>query len=295
MAWLKPRIGRRWNPAEVTPRDMLGTVLSVVGVMTLGWLVLVGLLVFQERRLVYFPARSLAAAPADFGLRAEELSITAADGVSLHGWWIEGPGNRVLIWYHGNAGNIGDRLHNARWFVDRLGVDVVLVDYRGYGRSHGTPDEEGIYLDGLAIYDAVASRPVQAENIVLFGRSLGGAVAIETSLRRPAGAVVLESVFRSVPALAREHYWFVPSVVIRTRMDNESKIAGVEAPTLVLHGDRDTIVPLAHGRRLFERAARPAHFHVIEGAGHNDTYLVGGKPYADAWSAFLRDTAGSAR
>lgn len=274
---------------------MLGTALSTLGLVAFSWLALVALLALQERRLIFFPTRTLAAGPADFGLRAEELSITAADGVSLHGWWIEGPRDRVLIWYHGNAGNIGDRLHNARWFVDRLGVDVVLVDYRGYGRSRGTPDEEGVYLDGLAIYDAVAARSVRAEDIVLFGRSLGGAVAIETALRRPAGALVLESVFRSVRELARDHYWFVPSAVIRTRMDNELKLAGVEAPTLVLHGDRDTIVPLAHGRRLFERAARPAHFHVIEGAGHNDTYLVGGKPYADAWNAFLRGTAGSAR
>ncbi len=273
---------------------MLGTALSVAGLLTLGWLVLVGLLAFQERRLIFFPTRTVAAAPADFGLSGEELSITTADGVTLHGWWIEGPGDRVLIWYHGNAGNIGDRLHNARWFVERLGVDVVLVDYRGYGRSRGTPDEEGLYLDGLAIYDAVAARSVREEDIVLFGRSLGGAVAIETSLRRPAGAVVLESVFRSVPALAREHYWFVPSVAIRTEMDNESKMGRVEVPTLVLHGERDTIVPLAQGRRLFELAARPARFHVIEGAGHNDTYLVGGEAYAEAWKAFLRETAPSA-
>ena len=269
---------------------MLGTALSVAGFMALGWLALVGLLALQERRLIFFPTRTLAAAPADFGLRADELSITAADGVTLHGWWIEGPGDRVLIWYHGNAGNIGDRLHNARWFVDRLGVDVVLVDYRGYGRSEGTPDEEGLYLDGLAIYDAVAARSARVENIVLFGRSLGGAVAIETALRRPAGALVLESVFRSVPALAREHYWFVPSAVVRTRMDNVSKIARVRTPTLVLHGDRDRIVPLSHGRRLVEAAGSAARFHLIEGAGHNDTWLVGGEPYARVWSAFLRET-----
>ena len=273
---------------------MVGTALSLAALAVLAWLLLVGLLMLQERRLIFFPSRVLAATPADFGLRAEELSITASDGVVLHGWWIEGPGDRVLIWYHGNAGNIGDRLHNARWFVDQLGVAVVLVDYRGYGRSEGTPDEAGLYRDGLAIYDAVAARSVRAQDIVLFGRSLGGAVAIEVSLRRPAGAVVLESVFRSVPALAREHYWFVPSVAIRTQMDNESKIGRVEVPTLVLHGDRDAIVPASHGRRLFELAARPAHFHVIEGASHNDTYLVGGSRYRNAWSAFLRDTAGRA-
>lgn len=271
---------------------MTGTALTSVGLLVLGWLVLVALLAIQERRLIFFPTRTLAGAPADLGLRAEELSIAAADGVTLHGWWIEGRGDRVLIWYHGNAGNVGDRLYNARWFVDRLGVDVVLVDYRGYGRSAGTPDEAGVYLDGLAVYDAVAARSVPAQDVILFGRSLGGAVAIETALRRPAGALVLESVFRSVRALAREHYWFVPSAVIRTRMDNESKIGRVDVPTLVLHGDRDAIVPLAHGRRLFELAARPAGFHVIKGAGHNDTWPVGGEPYADAWHAFLRDLAG---
>ena len=273
-------------------REMFGTALSLVGLLALGWLALVALLALQERRLIFFPTRTLAGEPAELGLRAEELSISAADGVTLHGWWIEGPGDRVLIWYHGNAGNVGDRLHNARWFVDRLGVDVVLVDYRGYGQSGGTPDEAGVYLDGMAVYDAVAARSVRAEDVVLFGRSLGGAVAIETALRRPAGALVLESVFRSVRALAREHYWFVPSAVIRTRMDNESKIGRVEVPTLVLHGDRDAIVPISHGRRLHELAARPAGFHVIEGAGHNDTWLVGGEPYADAWKAFLRDSAG---
>ena len=274
--------------------SLVGTALSVAALAVLAWVALVGLLMLQERRLIFFPSRVLAAAPADFGLRAEELSITTSDGVALHGWWIEGPGDRVLIWYHGNAGNIGDRLHNARWFVDQLGVAVVLVDYRGYGRSEGSPDEAGVYRDGLAIYDAVVSRAVRARDIVLFGRSLGGAVAIEVALQRSAGAVALESPFRSVPALAREHYWFVPSFVIRTQMDNESKIGRVEVPTLVLHGDRDGIVPAAHGRSLFELAARPARFHLIEGAGHNDTYFVGGAPYRNAWRAFLRDTAGPA-
>ena len=175
----------------------------------------------------------------------------------------------MLIWYHGNAGNIGDRLHNARWFVDRLGVDVVLVDYRGYGRSRGTPDEEGglsrraghLRRGGGPFRACGGHRPCSAG-------PWAARVAIETALRRPAGALVLESVFRSVRALAREHYWFVPTAVIRTRMDNEAKIARVEVPTLVLHGDRDNIVPPAHGRRLFELAAppRPLSRHRRRGA-----------------------------
>ena len=273
---------------------MLGTALWFAVLAAAGWLLLVGWLVLQERRLLFFPTRALVARPADFGLRAEELSIRTDDGLTLHGWWIAGPGRRVLIWYHGNAGNIADRLHNARWFVEQLGVAVVLVDYRGYGHSEGTPDEAGLYRDGLAIHDAVAARGVPARDVVLFGRSLGGAVAVEVALRRSAGAVVLESAFRSVPAMARVHYWFVPPGAIRTRMDNESKIGRVAAPLLFLHGDRDRVVPLAHSRRLSALAARPARLHVIEGAGHNDTYLVGGTPYAEAWRSFLRDTAAPA-
>ncbi len=270
---------------------MLGTALWFAAFGAACWLLLVGWLVLHERRLVFFPTRALVAGPADFGLRAEELSIRTDDGLTLHGWWIERSARRVLIWYHGNAGNIADRLHNARWFVEQLGVSVVLVDYRGYGHSAGTPDEAGLYRDGLAIYDAVAARGVPARDIVLFGRSLGGAVAIEVALRRPAGALVLESAFRSVPAMARVHYWFVPRGVIRTQMDNESKIGRVAAPMLLLHGDRDRVVPLAHSRRLQARAAQSARLHVIAGAGHNDTYLVGGASYADAWRGFLQDTA----
>ena len=268
-----------------------GPFLRTVGVLVFSWLAIVVALAFVERHLIYFPTRAVSVEPADFGLRADELSITTPDGVLLHGWWIKGSSGRVLVWYHGNAGNIGDRLGNARWFVDRFGLDVVLVDYRGYGRSSGTPAEDGLYLDGLAIYDAVTARSVSEENIVLFGRSLGAAVAIETALKRPVGAVVLESAFRSIPALARRHYPFVPSVLIRTRMDNESRIAELAAPTLFFHGACDGIVPVAHGRRLFELARSALGLHVIQGAGHNNAPVVGGELYAEAWAVFLRQTA----
>ena len=142
------------------PTGLFRRTMSIALIAVICWLALVAWLALNERRLVFFPDRTLAAEPSDFGLRAEELAITTDDGVMLHGWWIAGSGERVLIWYHGNAGNIADRLPNARWFVEQLGVSVVLVDYRGYGRSAGTPDEAGVYRDGLAIYDAVAARGV---------------------------------------------------------------------------------------------------------------------------------------
>lgn len=271
-------------------RSMIDTVLGITGLALAGWVMLVGILALQERRLIFFPTRGHLAKPADYGLRADELRVTASDGTELHGWWIQGSSARVLVWYHGNAGNIVDRLDNARLFVQRLGVDIVLVDYRGYGLSQGKPDERGLYLDGAAIYDTVVARGVRPEDIVLFGRSLGGAVAVDVALRRPAGALVLESAFRSVPALAREHYWFVPSALIRTKLDTESRIHRVQLPKLFLYSDRDEIVPLDHGLTLFARAKDPKRFHVIEGAGHNNTYLVGGEPYLAMWEAFLKAT-----
>ena len=165
----------------------------------------------MEDLFLYFPTRQLASTPAASGLAAEELTVTAEDGVELSGWWIRGRGERALLFFHGNAGNIGDRLDRTRILCERLGLDVFLVDYRGYGRSRGAPSEDGLYRDARAIHGAAIARGFRPEKIVLFGESLGSAVAIQLALDRPAGAVVLETPFLSLPAMAREHYPFVPS------------------------------------------------------------------------------------
>lgn len=268
-------------------RQLLGTVVGTLGLALVAWLTAVGVLVLQEKRVIFQPSRPLRTEPSDFALQADVLRVTTGDGMVLHGWWINRLSETVVIWYHGNAGNIADRLDNARWFVDRFNVAVVLVDYRGYGQSTGTPSEAGLYLDGLAIYDEVRRRGVGDKDIVLFGRSLGAAVALEVARERSARALVIEAAFSSVPALARSHYWFVPRVAVRTRMDNMSKISALSLPIMILHGDRDAIVPLDHARQLQEVAGDGVRLHIIAGAGHNDTYLVGGEPYDEAWRVFL--------
>lgn len=242
-----------------------------------------------ERRFIFFPMRELELLPADLGLTAEERWLTSDDGTRLYGWWLRGRGRRALVWYHGNAGNISHRLDNARLLVGRLGLDILLVDYRGYGRSEGTPDEVGLYRDGWAMYREAAAR-FPPEAIVLFGRSLGAAVAIEVARAAPCGAVILETPFLSIPAMARAAFPFLPTSLLRTRFDNERKIPHLKVPKLILHGDRDEIVPLAHARRLYELAPPPKQFFLIRGASHNDTYLVGGDPYLEAWRRFLDET-----
>ena len=240
----------------------------------------------MESRFLYFPARSLSATPESFGLRADELSLLTEDGVRLHGWWIKGVGGRALIFFHGNAGNIGDRLDRAQIFNERLGLDVFLVDYRGYGRSEGSPSEEGLYRDARAVYAHAMTR-FHSNQIVLFGESLGSAVAIQLAVEQPSAGVVLETPFLSVPAMARKHYPFVPSFLIRSRFDNGEKIGSVSAPKLFLVAERDEIAPPEQGRRLFELAAQPKTLFVIPGAGHNDTYVTGGEPYWKSWAQFL--------
>jgi fermentation-respiration switch protein FrsA (DUF1100 family) len=243
----------------------------------------------MEDQFLYFPTRELGAAPADFGLEAEDLSVEAEDGVRLHGWWIRGEGRRALVFFHGNAGNIADRLDRAQILRDRFGFDVFLVDYRGYGRSGGRPSEEGLYRDGRAAYGAAREAGFPPERIVLFGESLGSAVAVRTAAELPCSALVLETPFLSVPEMARVHYPFVPAFLIRSRFDSGARIAGIAAPKLFLVAERDEIVPPVQGRRLYELAKEPKRLFVIPGAGHNDTYVTGGEAYWQAWEGFLRE------
>ncbi|MEP6995292.1 MAG: alpha/beta hydrolase, partial [Acidobacteriota bacterium] len=241
----------------------------------------------MEGRFLYFPTRELAATPQALGLRAEELSVLTEDGVRLHGWWIQGVRGRAVLFFHGNAGNAGDRLDRARILNERFGLDVFLVDYRGYGRSEGHPSEEGLYRDSRAVHEIALDRGFRPGQIVVFGESLGSAVAIQLAIDRPCAGVILETPFLSIAAMARKYYPFVPTILIRTRFDNEGKIGAVAPPKLFLIAERDEVVPADQGRRLFERAKDPKTLFVIPGSGHNDTYVSGGEPYWKAWTQFL--------
>jgi fermentation-respiration switch protein FrsA (DUF1100 family) len=242
-----------------------------------------------EASLIYFPLKEYAVLPRDLGLDAEDLSLDSEGGAKLKGWRIPGGGRRALLYFHGNAGNISHRLERVKMLVESLGLDVFLVDYRGYGRSTGRPSEEGLYADGEAIYRAAVARGFAPERIVLFGESLGCAVAVETALRHPCGAVILESPFLSVAAMFRRYYPFIPPFLIRTRFDNAAKIPDLRVSKLIVAAERDDVVPSSHARQLFDLAVPPKDFYVIRGATHNDTYVIGGKEYLDVWKEFLKE------
>ena len=242
-----------------------------------------------ERALIYFPIRELAGTPASLGLAYQDAWFEAEDGVRLHGWLIPGARPTTLLWCHGNAGNISHRLDNIQEIHHRLGIGVFIFDYRGYGRSDGSPTEAGLYRDTRAARETlVRNLGVPAQQIVYFGRSLGAAVALELALAHPPPGLILESPFLSVPVMANRT---IPGsgFLFKTRFDSLAMIDRSRTPLLILHGDADEVVPYEHGRRLWEAASEPKAFYTIAGARHNDTYLAGGNEYWEAWRKFLDD------
>ena len=242
-----------------------------------------------ERHFIYFPVREMESDPSDLGLPFDEVYFVTQDGVRLFGWFVPGDKDLVWLWFHGNAGNISHRLENLALLHHELGVSIFLFDYRGYGRSEGRSSEKGTYLDAEAALAYLYSRgDINKDRIIYFGRSLGAAVAVEMATRQAPTALILESPFPSVSYMARRLYPFLPVwPLLRTKYDSLSKIAEVQAPLLVLHGDSDDIVPVEAGKKLFEAAREPKDFYIISGAGHNDTYLVGGQDYFDEMHRFI--------
>jgi fermentation-respiration switch protein FrsA (DUF1100 family) len=238
--------------------------------------------------LLYFPARELLESPVDAGLHFEELAIETEDGERLHGWWVTAQQPRSaghVLLFHGNAGNIGDRVALTSLLAS-AGFDVMLFDYRGYGRSTGKPDEPGTYLDARAARGAMAARKdCDPARVIYLGESLGAAIAAELAQVSPPRALILQSPFTSVRDVGREHYP-LPRFLIPDAYPTIRRIHSIDSPLLVLHGDRDTIVPVSHGRKLFEAAGDPKHLHVFEGLGHNDL-LRAGTGYVDVIAHWL--------
>ncbi len=243
-----------------------------------------------ENYYLYHPVREISATPADYGVPFEDVRFQAADGVRLHGWYVEppGPDRPVLLWAHGNAGNLSHRAHNIALIHKELRAGVFLFDYRGFGRSEGKPWESGLYDDARGAYAWLRQR-VPPERVFVFGRSLGAAVAVRIVAEGAAArGLILESPFETLLAIGKEIFPFLPvSWLVSQKYDNAAYLPLVRVPVFILHGDADELIPLAHGRRLFELAHPPKRFHVIARSGHNDTWLASGAPYWDAWRSFL--------
>ena len=242
--------------------------------------------------VLFYPERGQWRTPAAVGLPFEEVWLDAA-GDRIQTWWVAGGATGpAIVMFHGNAGTIADRLENVAAMVSKLGVSVLQVEYPGYGDSGGRPSEESLYATGHAGLLEVRRRAGNRK-VVVFGRSLGGAVAIDAATRHPVDGLVAESAFTSLPDMAVSSGIPLARYLVAYRLDSLAKIGQVSAPLLLLHGDRDEVVPYQMAARLLEAAASAPwkSLHTVEGGAHNDTWVLGGEAYWKAWSEFLLSIA----
>lgn len=230
--------------------------------------------------------------PAAEGLEAEDCWFSTDDGVRLHGWWMpQDQAECTVLYYHGNSGSIGLRLDVFR-VLRALPINLFAFDYRGYGRSAGSPSVAGLVQDARAAYDYLVRHHGQrADQLFLFGHSMGGALAVETALARLSSGVVVESAFTSIRDMTRARYPKLPlHLVARDYFRNIDKVPHMPVPKLFIHGTGDTVVPFQQGRQLYERALAPKSFYSVAEADHNDLHLLGGEGYRRALMEFFHSS-----
>jgi len=259
----------------------LVAVLVALGLLN-GWMFL------QQPGMIFFPYRDLDAAPSDWGYAYEDVFITTADDVRLHGWYIPHPeARRVLLFFHGNAGNISHRGDSIAIF-HRLGLNVFIIDYRGYGRSQGSPSEQGLYRDAAASWRYLTeTRGFDPGEVVLFGRSLGGAVAAQLASTVQPGGLILESTLSSARDFARSVFPLLSRlVVVRYGFDTVRSVVLVHCPVLVLHSPDDEIMPFALGEKVYAAAGQPKRLVKLHG-DHNGGFLLSQPGYQRELGAFI--------
>ena len=267
---------------------MIASILGIAA-MTYGGLALL-LFLFQPS-LVYYPeiGREIAATPQQASLPYEDVRLVTADGVALHGWFVPAgnPARGTVLFLHGNAGNISHRLDSLQMF-HRLGYNTLIVDYRGYGKSAGKPDEQGTYRDATAAWDYLTqTRIIPPARIVLFGESLGGAVAAWLASRQAPAALVIASGFTSVPDLAADLYPLLPvRWLSRFSYDTRAFLQASSVPVFIAHSPGDDIIPFRHGRALYEAAPGPKRFLELAG-GHNTGFIFMRETWVQALGEFM--------
>lgn len=275
---------------------MLPALLRILIGLGITYAVLLALAWRFQTRLALPGARMRLISPAQAGIPdGEMVDVTAADGVRLRGWYLPptpspGPRSPVpgLLWFYGNLETVTGLAPIVRW-LRPPGVALLILDYRGYGESEGSPSERGLYADADAAWTYLAARAeVDASRIAVYGRSIGSVPALHVATTRPVRALVLESPFTTAADMARVHYPVLPPFVVRLSMNNLERAARLIAPLLVLHGTEDQIALPRMGRAVAE-AGHARELVMIQGAGHNETYDVGGEEYRNKFHAFLQE------
>ena len=245
------------------------------------------LLRYMEHVAVFFPGQEVSIVPLHMGMPYEDLYLKTSDGVRINAWFLKNPKARsTLIFAHGNAGTMSDRLLKVKFFYD-LGLNVLVFDYRGYGKSQGKPTENGVYLDAQTAYDYLKDRnDIDMNAVIAYGASLGGIVAVDLASKRPVSVLIVDSSITSASEAAQVFYPYLPTIFMSIKFDSIGKVAKLIMPKLFIHSPDDRTVPFQMGRRLFNAAREPKEFLVSSG-GHNEIQIVNDHKTGDAVKHFL--------
>lgn len=281
--------------AQILPAEMsgfpawgwaAGGILALAAVL---YLALTVWLFLAQDRLTYLPSHELWQTPREEGLTHEEVWLEAGDGVRIHGWFISAgtSAERTVLFCHGNAGNISDRIGFAAMLVE-WGCNVLLFDYRGYGQSQGSPNEKGTYADAHGAWRFLTeTMSIPAERIILFGRSLGAAVAAELASHTEPAALILESGFTSLPDIGAHLYPYMPvRLIARNRYPTLERIGKIKTPVLIAHSREDELIPFDHSLRIFAAANEPKEFFEMTGS-HAEGVWHSGESYQAAVRSFI--------
>ncbi len=253
-----------------------------------GIILLIAYIRFVESRSVFYPSRLLETTPESLGMKFEDVFFKTSDKLTLNGWLVKSNEKAPTVLYlHGNAGNISYRVKKIALFQE-LGLNVFIIDYRGYGNSEGVPTEEGIYLDALSAYDYLMARTdIDKNKIIVYGASLGGAFAVDLATKRNIAAIIVDSTFTSARDMARKIMPVAPGFLIKTKLDSIGKISKIKVPKLFIHSRDDEVVPFALGEKLYKAASEPKIFLEIHG-GHDEGYSTSGDVFKNGINNFLK-------
>ena len=267
---------------------MMNNILSTLVLFFIILAAFSGLMYVQQPGMIFFPASEINETPLDWGFEYEDVLLDTKDNIQLHGWFIPRQGaKRTLLFFHGNAGNISHRGESVRIF-HRLGLNVFIFDYRGYGKSQGKPAEQGLYKDAdTAWHYLTQTKSIEPENIVIFGRSLGGAIATKLASKVPAGKLILESTFSSASDMAKSAFPLMYHFIyIRFDFNSEARIKNISYPVLVIHSPDDEIIPYQLGEKIFLAANEPKTLFKLSG-DHNAGFYLSQPGYEQALNIYL--------
>ncbi|MCX5804900.1 MAG: alpha/beta hydrolase [Proteobacteria bacterium] len=256
-------------------------------ILLVAYSIIMGAIYFKQDSMIYFPEKEILQTPQSINLYYREVNFQTKDNINISGWYIPAnPEKGIILFCHGNAGNVSHVIERIRIFHE-MNFSALFFDYRGYGKSTGKPSEEGTYLDAEAAWDYLIQCGNSPEKIIVYGQSLGGAIATEVAIRKKPVALIIESSFTSMPDLGSKLYpWLPVKLLAKYQYSTLTKISIINFPKLIIHSPDDEIVPFKHGRILYEKASQPKDFLEIRG-GHNDGFLLSSTIYQDGLIKFF--------